>query len=72
MSAELKDGLGAYAREQSAIERERAEVWETEWLLVRVRAREVLAYLDGKKDMPSSTLDVELEDDDEDFDDIAD
>lgn len=67
VSGELVDGLRAYAKEQSAIEVERAQVWEAEWLPVRVRARGVLAYLNGESEIPSGSLDIELEDDDDEF-----
>lgn len=67
VSAELQDGLRAYCKEQSAIERERARVWEAEWAPVRVRARGVLGYLNGENEIPSGSLNVELEDDDEEF-----
>lgn len=67
VSVELQDGLRAYCREQNAIERERARRWESEWAPVRIRARAVLGYLNGENEIPSGSLNVELEDDDEEF-----
>lgn len=72
VTAELRDGLQAYAREQSAIEKERAQVWEEEWVPVRVRARGVMAYLDGVGEMPAGSLNVELEDEEDEFDSVDD
>lgn len=65
VTAEVSDGLAAYGREQSAIEKERARVWDEEWLAVRARVRGVLAYLDGKGEIPTGSLQVELEKEDE-------
>ncbi|KAE9391189.1 hypothetical protein BT96DRAFT_832408, partial [Gymnopus androsaceus JB14] len=36
ISAALRDGLEAYRKEQSGIKAERAQVWEAEWLPIRV------------------------------------
>ncbi|KAE9385880.1 hypothetical protein BT96DRAFT_1006633 [Gymnopus androsaceus JB14] len=67
VTAEVRDGLEAYGREQSAIEKERAMVWEEEWLPVRIRARGVIAYLDGTGEIPAGSLNVELEDEDNEY-----
>lgn len=65
VTAEVRDGLEAYRREQSVIEKERVRVWEEEWHPVRARVHGVFAYLDGKGKIPTGSLQVELEEEDE-------
>ncbi|KAE9390543.1 hypothetical protein BT96DRAFT_946041 [Gymnopus androsaceus JB14] len=67
VSAEARDSLKAYGRQQSAIEQEQAQVWEAEWLLVCAQVRGVLVYLDGESEIPTGSRNVELEDDDDEF-----
>lgn len=67
VTAELRDGIEAYGREQAGIEKERARKWEEEWLPVRQRARGVIAYLDGMGEIPAGSLNVVLEDEDDEY-----
>ncbi|KIK56706.1 hypothetical protein GYMLUDRAFT_146127, partial [Collybiopsis luxurians FD-317 M1] len=42
----LRDGLRAYCEEQCSVERERGQIWLSEWAPVRLRAQIVLSYID--------------------------
>lgn len=67
----VAEGIAAYAAEQADIERQRMELWTTEWAKMRQQAAYILGkYISGNKNevLPyRGTLQIIL-DDDVDFD----